>query len=208
MPRAKSRQLPRPKVYTAGNWQGMDDTPDPVAAKPTFVALARNCYIPPRSFGASYLGRPGTTKAGSQLGSSTNRHAQYIGQFTKQDGTEYTVLVFEGEIYTYSWGGDAWTKQVTTANLTTATITLSATARVHGVVFQNTLVGFNRYFFIAAVKPFIYGAWFKSNTCLSESAQGIWQLVFAAFNNIVIDEVFKFSAQALTVFEIIDANHG
>ena len=130
MPRAKSRQLPRPKVYTAGNWQGMDDTPDPVAAKPTFVALARNCYIPPRSFGASYLGRPGTTKAGSQLGSSTNRHAQYIGQFTKQDGTEYTVLVFEGEIYTYSWGGDAWTKQVTTANLTTATITLSATARV------------------------------------------------------------------------------
>jgi len=140
VPRAKSRQLPRPKVYTAGNWQGMDDTPDPVAAKPTFVALARNCYIPPRSFGASYLGRPGTTKAGSQLGSSTNRHAQYIGQFTKQDGTEYTVLVFEGEIYTYSWGGDAWTKQVTTANLTTATITLSATARVHGVVFQNTLV--------------------------------------------------------------------
>lgn len=140
MPRAKSRQLPRAKVYTAGAWQGMDDTADPVAARPQFAALARNAYLPPLSKGASYVGRPGTTLAGAQQGSGSDRHWQFMGQLTKQDGTEYTVGVLEGEIYTYSWGGNAWTKVVTTANLTTASITMSATARVHAVMFQNTLV--------------------------------------------------------------------
>jgi hypothetical protein len=51
MPRARQQRLPRPLPLLAGNWQGMDDTPEPVAADPQFVAMARNCYLPPLSAG-------------------------------------------------------------------------------------------------------------------------------------------------------------
>lgn len=140
MPRTRTRVLPTPQVYEVGGWLGMDDTPEPVAADLRFAGRAQNVYLPPKSAGTRYVGRPGTSLAGAQLGTLGNRTAQFVGQLTKQDGTEYTVEVLQGEVYTYSWGSNAWAKVVSTANLTTASITLSGTARVHGVVFANTLV--------------------------------------------------------------------
>jgi len=140
MPRAPARSLPRVLALAAGQWQGMDDTPEPVAAEPTMVSMARNCYVAPLSAGGAYVGRPGTSLAGVQLGASNQRTAQFIGQFTTQAGTEYTVLVLYGEIYTYDWGANAWTRVVTTANLTTAGATLSNSVRVRGLVFANQLV--------------------------------------------------------------------
>lgn len=140
MPRARSRSLPKASPLVAGDWQGMDDTPEPVAANAQFVALARNVYIPPRSAGSSYIGRPGTALAGTQLGSAGQRTAQYIGQFTTQAGTEYTVLVLYGEIYTYNWSTDAWTKVVSAANFATASITIATGGRIRGITFANELV--------------------------------------------------------------------
>jgi hypothetical protein len=61
-------------------------------------------------------------------------------QFTKLDGTEYTVWIVGGKILTYNWTTETWSEPVTTANLTTAAITLSTTARVYCKTFANTLL--------------------------------------------------------------------
>jgi len=85
-------------------------------------------------------GRPGFSQMGAQLGSVGARAVQRVAQFTKVNGTEYTVAVVGGEVYTYDWGGDAWTKVLTTANLAGSAITLSASAKVYAVNFADLLV--------------------------------------------------------------------
>lgn len=115
----------------------MSDSEAPAASRSGRCKSIVNCY---RQIGQNTIrivGRPGSTIAGTALGSGP---IQYIGQFTKTTGTEYTVAISGGEIYTYSWGGDAWTKQVSTANLTTASITLSGTANMFCKTFQDTLI--------------------------------------------------------------------
>lgn len=90
----------------------------------------------PGSDSRTVLGRPGYETMGSDLGTNV----QWVGQFTTAAGTQYTVCVVDSEIYTYNWGTDAWTKQVSTANLATATITFSTSARVYATTFFDTLV--------------------------------------------------------------------
>lgn len=97
-----------------------------------------NCWI--RDSDTDYPtveGRPGFYIADETLGSIA---VQWVGQLSKSDGTEVSALVAGGEIYTYTWGTDTLAKVVTTANLTTASVTLSATARVHACEFADTLV--------------------------------------------------------------------
>ncbi len=92
-------------------------------------------------------GRPGFVIAGASMGASAA--VQWIGQLSKASGTEVSAVVCAGEIWDYNWGTDTLTKRVTTANLTTASITLSATARVYACEFADTLVftdGTNRPF--------------------------------------------------------------
>jgi hypothetical protein len=59
--------------------------------------------------------------------------------FHKKDGTNLDVVVVGGELWTRDADGN-FTKKVTTANLTTASITLSSTARVRMCTFSNKVV--------------------------------------------------------------------
>lgn len=112
----------------------MVDSPDTTAAGPDVARLLQNVYPVD---GTSLVGRPGCSQLGGQL---ANGAVQHVGQFTKKAGTEYTVAVCAGEIYTYNWSGNAWTKVVSTANLTTSGVTLSATARCGVCAFADKLI--------------------------------------------------------------------
>jgi hypothetical protein len=83
-------------------------------------------------------GRPGFVIADESMGSSAA--VQWVGQLSKADGTEVSAVVAAGEIWSYNHGTDTLTKVVTTANLTTATVTLSSSARVYACEFADTLV--------------------------------------------------------------------
>lgn len=114
----------------------MSDTDSTAASAPDRCLLIRNAYRQIGRGSIRIVGRPGLTNAGSTLGSAV----QWIGQFDKVNGTTYTVAIAGGEIYTYNWGTTTWSKQVSTANLTTASITLSSANRIRCQVFKSTLV--------------------------------------------------------------------
>lgn len=86
--------------------------------------------------GGSYVRRYGDY--GIALADSTT--VQWVGVFRRRAGF-LNVLIQDGEIFSWTVsGGGSWTKVVTTANLTTASITLSATALIYAVTFNNMLV--------------------------------------------------------------------
>jgi hypothetical protein len=92
-------------------------------------------------------GRPGFYIADETMGATAA--VQWVGQLSQSDGTEVSVAVAGGEIWTYTWATNTIAKVVTTANLTTASVTLDATARVYACEFADTLVfndGTNRPF--------------------------------------------------------------
>jgi hypothetical protein len=125
------RRPARPFTLDSGPFMGMRDSVDPAASDPLKATLLQNCYPE----GASVVGRPGMTATGAFVATT-----QWVGQYTRLSGAEYTVAVVGGEIYTYDWGTPAWTKVVTTANLTTAGITLHNASRVSAVTFADKLV--------------------------------------------------------------------
>ena len=119
----------------------MRDSLDPVVAAPDRARLLQNVYPLDPFTGSAVVGRPGSQQAGSQLGASGKRTGQLIYEYTKRDGTTKTVAIVGGQgIYTYNWSTEAWSQVVTVANLTTASITLSETARCYGVTFTDNLV--------------------------------------------------------------------
>lgn len=127
--------------YLSGPFHGMRDTLDPSNAQPDLALLLENCYPADATRNEAVVGRPGFQQAGAQLGAVGSRTGQLVTQFTKLDGTEYTVAIVGGQgIYTFNWATRAWTNVVTTANLTTAGVTLSTTAMVFAVTFANKLV--------------------------------------------------------------------
>jgi len=134
-----TRVYPEPVALSVGPFTGMNDAIEPTAAADGRVAMAQNVYLAPGPNGTAYIGRPGFEAMGSQLGGAGARTVQYLGQFTKLSGTRYTVAIVGGKFYTYDWGTDTWTESVTAANFATASITLSATARVYAVPFFDTL---------------------------------------------------------------------
>jgi len=133
---APSRIYPSPEVLSAGPFEGVTDSPVPPGASRNRAYRLLNCYINRQSGFPIVAGRPGYTIMEADKGTVV----QWVGQFTTTAGTEYTVAFVDGEIYTYNWGTDAWTKVVSTANFTTASITISTTARIYTVPFFNTLV--------------------------------------------------------------------
>jgi hypothetical protein len=122
-----------------GPWSKMIDSISPSTREDGACLLLQNAYPLDPALGDGIVGRPGFTAMGDQLGSSGRRRVQATGQFTKQNGTEYTVAIVGGHFYTYNWGTDAWTEVVTNANLATASITLSQTAKVALTPYNNTL---------------------------------------------------------------------
>lgn len=119
----------------------MRDSLDPQTADPRKAFLLQNVYPQDEMLGGGVVGRPGfqLTQAG-QLGSAGKRVSQGTFQFTKLDGTEYTITIVGGQFYTYDWGALAWTEVLTAANFTTAIIALDQATRCYFVTFSDKVL--------------------------------------------------------------------
>lgn len=81
------------------------------------------------------------TATDSTLGTTALlKRTQLIHQFTKRDGTEISIAIVEGRLYTFNWDTLIWREPVTTANLTSAGIVLSTTATCYAVTFADKVV--------------------------------------------------------------------
>jgi hypothetical protein len=123
------------------------DARQPTARDADEVVRLENCYAQDTEFGPLIVGRPGfflmgtvAVGAGVQLGSGGTRRVQLFHQLTKRAGTEVSMCLAGGQLYTYNWSTNVWTESVTAANFATASITLSATARCYAISFSDTVV--------------------------------------------------------------------
>jgi hypothetical protein len=110
------------------------DSLDPSTASPRAAAALRNVYPVDATMGAAVVGRPGFTQAGGQLGSGGTRRVQALYQFTKLDGTEFTVAICGGLMYTYDWATTVWT------NVPLVGVALPTGGQVFCTTFANQLV--------------------------------------------------------------------
>lgn len=137
----KGRRGQTPSLYRAGPFIGMRDSLDPTTADPGRAMLLQNVYPLELDKPSAFDGRPGFQQAGAIGGDTNKRTGQLVYQFTKLDGTEYTVRIVGGQgIQTFNWSTRAWSTVVTVANLTTASVTLSETARCYAVTFADLMV--------------------------------------------------------------------
>lgn len=108
---------------------------DPERRDPGYALFAEDMIPADPINGGAYVRKPSDQLTTIKGASATT--IQHLGVFRKRSGF-VGVSVVDGEIYTLS--GTTWSRQVTTANLTTASITMSATVRVFCVSFNNTYV--------------------------------------------------------------------
>lgn len=138
-------RLPTPRAgrrfaTTDGPYVGMCDSQDLTATKKSRKAnLLVNLYPQDSDLGGGIVSRPGFQLSGAALGIAGHTRAQGVRQFTKKNGTQYTVGVCGGKLYTFNWGTRIWTEIVTTAQLTAAGITIDPDARVSLSVFSDVL---------------------------------------------------------------------
>lgn len=140
------RPLPRTR-HRVWPIRAVRDAKQPPARDTDEVFRLENCYAQDTEIGPLLVGRPGFwlmgtvgSGAGVQLGSGGNRRVQLIHQLTKRNGTEVSMVLCGGQLYTYNWSTNVWTESVTAANFATASITLSASARCYAVNFADTVV--------------------------------------------------------------------
>lgn len=141
-PPTRRRAPGRLSMLLCGPFLGMRDSSDPATSNdPQRAKQIVNLYPLELDKPSVFTGRPGFAVAGAQGGASNKRTGQLVCQFTKLAGTEYTVRIIGGQgIQTYNWSTSTWTTVVSVANLTTASITLSETARIYAVTFADKLV--------------------------------------------------------------------
>jgi len=123
-----------------GPWNGMVDAISPTTKQQGKYLLGQNIYPLDPSIGEGVVGRPGIRVMGGIGGAVGTRRSQGFYQFTKRDGTEYTIRIVGGKLYTLDWANEVWSEVVTTAQLTAAGITLEATASVAFLTFSNTVL--------------------------------------------------------------------
>lgn len=105
---------------------------------PTLALYAGNVCANSGPQGGGLVGRPGFAGMGTvALGSAGVRTAQAFLTWTDVNGVRQTTGIVGGMVYSYNWNTLTWTNTVTAANLTTAVITLSTTARVSIVPFAD-----------------------------------------------------------------------
>lgn len=131
-----SRTFPRPQQYKSGPYTGMTDAASPAASRPDRCRSILNAYRQVGRSAIRIVGRPGFTKFGSTLDSGP---VQWVGQFSKKDGTTQTVAICKGQIYVGTWGGN-FALTITTSNLTAASITLDGTAICGCITAFDTLI--------------------------------------------------------------------
>lgn len=125
---------------TDGPWSQMLDSIAPTSRRRGAYLLGQNIYPLDPAIGDGVVGRPGVRVLGAQLGAPGARRGQGTYQFTKKNGTEYTVQVTGGRFYTLTWGTETWTEVLTAAQLAAAGIALSATARVAFLTYSDKLM--------------------------------------------------------------------
>lgn len=115
-------------------FMGMHDSQDAQTADPKYAKYLQNTYALDSEMGTRIVGRPGFIQTGSQLGAGGARRVQGIYQFTKIDGTEYTVAIVGGKFYKYTWATDTWTED------TPGAATISTTAPCYFTTFADVLI--------------------------------------------------------------------
>jgi len=123
-----------------GPWRATQTAKQPHAPRPDEAGRIVNLYARDPESGPVLVGVPGFTLMGAQLGSGGNRTVQRVVQFTKRNGTEYTVAIVGGQFYAYNWGANAWTEVLDSSDFSGAGITLSVSAKVYAVTFADQLV--------------------------------------------------------------------
>jgi hypothetical protein len=136
----QARQRPEQR-YQTGRWRGMFDSTAAHDQHPDFAGYAGNVYLADWDTSSPrWVGLPGTTLLGAQLGSGGARTFQAIGSFTTTVGVTYRIGICGGKFYTYDYGGNLWTETLTAAHLAAASVTLSTTAMCALVPYANTMV--------------------------------------------------------------------
>jgi hypothetical protein len=115
-------------------FKGMRDSEDPQVADPQYAKLLQNVYPIDSGMGARVVGRPGYAVLGAQLGTGATRRVQGFYQFTKLNGTEYTICIAGGKFYVLTWGTSTWTED------TPAAATISTTAQCYFVTIADKVV--------------------------------------------------------------------
>ena len=112
----------------------MRDSLDPTTAEARVATLLKNVYPIDTHQGAAVVGRPGCQQMGSQLGAAGTRRMQRVYQFTKLDGTEYTVGFCGGLMYTFDWVARSW------SSVALSGVSLSTSGVVYCATFADKLV--------------------------------------------------------------------
>lgn len=115
-------------------FKGMRDSEDPQVANPEYAKLIQNAYPIDSGLGARVVGRPGFAQIGAQLGTGSTRRVQGFYQFTKLDGTEYTICIAGGKFYVLTWSTSTWTED------TPGAATISTTATCYFVTIGDKVV--------------------------------------------------------------------
>lgn len=128
--------------FSAGPFIAMHDAVQSTgtSTRPNIARRLVNMYAAIVDDGPVVTGFPGFALMGARLGSGGDRTNQRLFQFTKRNGTEYTVAVCGGRVYTYNWNTNSWAEVLNPTDFTAASITLSTTAKVYGVTFADGLI--------------------------------------------------------------------
>lgn len=126
------------KFYRSGPWKGQRTHIATSGDKAQYAELLRNLYVRDSDQAPVAISRPGFELVGSQLASGGK--GQFVGQFTEQDGTEHSIAIAGGKFYKYDWGTDTFSETISAANFSSASITVSTTARIYAVPFAGEMV--------------------------------------------------------------------
>jgi hypothetical protein len=140
-PRKPARPKP-PQRFQSGPWRGMRDSADPLVSQPDLAFLLQNVYPLDPGAPSAVVGRPGFEATGGTsstvpyLGSSsaTSHIAQGIAQWTKENGTRYTMGWADGKMYTYDWATELWTE------VSLGAFVFSTTAHVYWAVLADRII--------------------------------------------------------------------
>jgi hypothetical protein len=138
---ASSYRPPKPKQWTVRGWTGLYDSRADVQ-QPDEAALYLNLTPSDPVRGGPLYIRPGRETLGrAATAPQLTTDTQWIGEVTLTNGGQRTIAIASGEIYSVdTTAGTAPTKRITTANLTTDSITLSASAGCRCCVFDGKLI--------------------------------------------------------------------
>lgn len=120
---------------TQAAFDGMRDSLSPQTGQTRKAKLLQNVYPVDPQFGGGLTGRPGMqVTQQSQLGTAGHRNVQRVYQYTKQNGTETTIAICGGLLYTYDWITATWT------NVPLVGVGLPQDTRVFCTTFNDKLV--------------------------------------------------------------------